>query len=119
MMRLYCAGPMRGLPEYNYPAFRELKAQLLMMGHLPISPVDRDKESGFNEKTDIPTQDFMRKALEWDLQQVCRSDGVVVLPGWRKSLGARAEVATARAVGLPVYILIRGATYHLRECHYV
>lgn len=118
-MILYCAGPMRGLPEYNYPAFRELKAQLIIMGHLPISPVDRDKETGFNEHSDIPDQGFMRKALEWDLQQVCRADGVVVLPGWRKSKGARAEVATARAIGIPVYLLIRGATTHLRECTYV
>ena len=48
----------------------------------------------------------LREALGADLAWICaEADAVAVLPGWENSLGAAAEVATARALGLPVWKL--------------
>lgn len=119
-MNLYCAGPMRGYLDYNFQAFFLAEKAIKDLGHVPINPARHDREMGFNEHIDIADQEYIRNALAWDLGQVCRSDGVVVLAGWRKSLGARAEVATARAIGLPIYILVRKAgIVELREATHV
>ncbi len=116
----YLAGPMRGYEAYNFKAFFAAETELKKMGHVPINPARHDREMGFNEKQDIATQAYLRNALAWDLGQVCRSDGVVVLAGWRKSRGARAEVATARALDLPIYIMVRKQGHiELREATHV
>ena len=45
----------------------------------------------------------LRDALAADLHWICtQADAVALLPGWETSLGATAEAATARALGLPV-----------------
>ena len=120
-MVYYLAGPMRGCHEYNFPNFFKAEKALEKMGHVAINPARHDKNLGFDEKAGEVTQQYLRDAMAWDLGQVCRADGVVVLVGWRSSKGARAEVATARAIGLPVYILVSraGEDPFLREAHYV
>jgi len=65
------------------------------------SPAERDlHEDGFD-----PTKDKPRPFIEYmrhDLPAVLASGAVAVLPGWRKSKGARLEVYTAQECGLPV-----------------
>lgn len=118
-MVLYIAGPMRGYDDYNFPAFFKAEAALEMLGHMPVNPARRDQAAGFDEKSPVVSQQFIRTALAWDLGQVCRSDGVVILAGWHSSRGARAEVATARAIGIPIYILVhRAGDVELREAHH-
>ncbi len=41
-MRLYIAGPMTGLPDFNYPAFEEARAQLESEGYAVLCPTDND-----------------------------------------------------------------------------
>ena len=45
----------------------------------------------------------LKEALLWDLQQVADADGIVLLDGWEKSSGARAELALAAALGKTTY----------------
>ncbi len=113
-MKIYLAGPMRGIPAFNFPAFYKAAAELRQQGHEVFSPAERDnqkhgtdiskgnatgdesvaaKEHGFN----------LREALGDDLAWVCaKADAVYALPGWKNSKGANAEVATANALGLKV-----------------
>ncbi len=120
-MILYIAGGMRGYEEYNFPAFDKAQVAIEKMGHIAISPAAHDRLSGFNEKSDKVTVAYLREALSWDLSQVCRADGVVLLAGWHSSKGARAEVAAARAIGIPCFILVHrtGQEPTLREAHHV
>lgn len=37
MTRLYVAGPMSGLPDHNYPAFREAATRLRDLGYQWVS----------------------------------------------------------------------------------
>lgn len=106
-MRLYVAGPMRGIPEFNFPAFDDAARQLRALGHEVFSPAEYDRMTGFDpadmtgqEPVDIDA--MLAKDLDWICQM---AEAVVVLPGWDKSSGVNAEIATAQALAKPVWTL--------------
>jgi len=95
MKRLYLSGPMSGLPLSNYPAFNAAAQQLRALGHHIENPAE-------NPPPACGTwQGWMRLAL----RQISEVDGVVMLPGWSKSRGARIEINLARDLGLRVWTL--------------
>lgn len=115
-MKIYLAGPMRGKPNFNFPAFDYASARLRSQGHEVFSPADHDREINGPGIEINPTGDeslcekthgfSIRDALSADLNWICReADAVALLPGWEQSTGATAERATAIAVGLTVIIL--------------
>ena len=109
-MKLYVAAPMRGLPDFNFPALLAAAKRLREAGHDVFCPAERDLGVGFNptgmngSHEDMAGAGFdLRAALGDDLAWITSTaDGVLVLPGWEQSHGATAEVATARALGLLV-----------------
>jgi hypothetical protein len=109
-MKIYLAGPMSGIPEFNFPAFNLAAARLRAEGHSVFNPAERDNE---RHGTDIskgnPTGDqavaakehgfSLRDALADDTRFIClEADAIALLPGWEKSPGANAEWALARAL---------------------
>ena len=116
-MKLYLAGPMRGYPQFNFPAFHEAAAQLREEGHEVFSPAERDikRHNGVDisvdnstgcEKTASRLHGFdLREAFADDTAWICRhADGLALLSGWETSKGACAEYALAAALGLPVFL---------------
>lgn len=113
-MRIYLAGPMRGIPYFNFPAFHAAAKELRDAGHFVFSPAERDQREhgeGFgmdnitgDEKFAAATHGFsLRKALAEDLSWIClEADAIALLPGWGDSKGAKAEYRTALALGLMV-----------------
>jgi Domain of unknown function (DUF4406) len=108
-LALYLAGPMRGLPEFNFPTFLLVGATLRQAGFTVFDPAEYDVSNGFDYHGLTGNEDLselgfdLRDALATDLEFIARkADGVAVLPGWEQSKGARAEVATALALSLPV-----------------
>lgn len=98
----YLAGPMRGIHEYNFPAFYAAAAALRKHGLDVWSPAENDvNQDGFDPAKD--TAHPMRHYMKRDLPAVLNADMVCVLPGWEKSQGAQLEVHVARACGIPVY----------------
>ena len=115
-MKIYLAGPMRGIPQFNFPAFDFAAAKLRAEGHEVFSPADRDRTIHGVVLEDNPTGDeqiavekvgfSLRKALGDDTAWICASaEAVALLPGWDKSKGAVAEAALAVALGLETIIL--------------
>jgi len=112
--RIYVAGPMRGIVEFNFPAFHAATAKLRAEGWLVFNPAEKDNErhgvdiSKGNVTGDesIAARDHgfnLREALALDLDFICReADAIALLPGWENSKGATAEHATAVALGLSV-----------------
>lgn len=92
-MKVYIAGPMSGLPEFNYPAFFAAADQLTAAGIEPINPARADGREGCKEWLD-----FMRASL----LDLAACDGIATLPGWQDSRGAALEVHIARSLDLPV-----------------
>lgn len=117
-MRYYLAGPMRGIPEFNFPAFMAAAAKLRAEGHEVFNPAEKDIErhDGVNISEGNATGDVevaakehgfdLRVALGQDLAWICAAaEAIALLPGWENSKGAMAEFATACALGLQVRIL--------------
>lgn len=101
MTKLYLSGPMSGLPEFNYPAFEEATQCLRAAGYDVVSPHELDREAGVDPNVEFTHTDRIA-AMKRDLIAVLESDGVAVLPAWKASTGAQAEVATAHSISLPV-----------------
>ena len=112
-MKIYLAGPMRGIPEFNFPAFHAAAAKLRANGHEVFSPAERDIErhNGVDISKGNATGDealatkqhgfSLRVALCEDLAWICKhADAVALLPGWGASKGANAERAAALALEL-------------------
>src|SRR5262245_23383467 len=60
--KIYIAGPMRGYPSYNFPAFDEAEAALTAGGWRVLSPAAMDRAIGFNPDKDEADEAFMIKA---------------------------------------------------------
>lgn len=100
-MKLYLAGPMRGYPKYNFPAFMDAERQLLSAGHRVFNPARRDiDEDGFDPEKD-PARPFI-EYMRHDLPEVLKADALVMLPGWRKSKGACLEAHVATQCDIPL-----------------
>lgn len=100
MTSLYVAGPMTGYPEWNFPAFEEATEALREHGFEVVSPHEIDLEDGFDPLSDGVDFD-LRSALERDVAEVLKADGLALLDGWEESSGATIEVLTASSKGAP------------------
>lgn len=106
--QVYLAGPVRGLPDWGFPAFHEAAGKLRIKGYAVFSPAENETKLGFNYTTgeylgrERSQREVMRDCLSW----ICEyADIVVLLPGWESSLGATAEMQAARALGIAVMTL--------------
>lgn len=108
---VYLSGPMRGYRWYNFPAFDTAAWILKSYGYSVISPAEWDREEGFNpfllpETTDwneFPeTHSKFVEVAKRDLLLVCAANTIAMLPGWEDSMGATAELAVAKWLGLNV-----------------
>jgi hypothetical protein len=102
MKTVYIAGPMRNHPAYNFPAFDAARDIGELKGFRVISPADLDRELGFDETRDTFGPDQLKSAVRRDAEALTICDAIAMLPGWEKSLGAQAELAIARWLGLEV-----------------
>lgn len=98
--RLYVAGPMTGLPEFNYPAFNTAADRLRDAGFPVLNPAETDPDD-YPHAYDGPTPPW-KWWLRQALAMVIQADAIAVLPGWESSKGARLEVHVATELGMPV-----------------
>ena len=116
-MNIYLAGPMRGIKDFNFPAFFAAAKKLRLEGHEVFNPAERDVDEFGAERLQTATGDEaeVAKALGMDRLALARhvflvdtwyickhADAIALLPGWENSKGARAERALAEAIGLQI-----------------
>lgn len=89
-MKLYIAGPMSGLPAFNYPAFHMAEAHLQALGYDTLNPARNPKRDSW--------EGYMKAAIA----QVVQSDGIAFLAGSHASEGARLELFLAGRLGIPI-----------------
>ena len=99
MRLVYLAGPYRDARgEYfvgqNIRAAASIAIELWRLGYAVITPHLNTAFFGGACPDEV--------WLEGDLVMMRRCDFVVLVPGWDKSSGTRAEVAEARRLGIPV-----------------
>lgn len=108
-MKAYVAGPMTGIPQYNFPAFDRAAEALRVMGYEVVSPAelddpeDRAKALASDDGAPQTAHHFGKSWADFLARDVkLIADGefavIVVLPGWEKSRGARLETFVANAL---------------------
>lgn len=124
-MRIYLAGPMSGIPSFNFPAFYDAAAALRAAGWSVISPAETDPPDVQAEALKSPDGKMVAgkcgsetwgDMLARDVKMLADGvlvdtkfshedshgaehythtrlpiEGIVFLPGWEKSKGARLE----------------------------
>lgn len=110
-MRLYIAGPMAGLPEFNFPTFNAVEDALMKAGYGVVNPAALDVhedwklEHSGDHATGRGVKDRQRAAfLKRDFHFLSTCDGIVMLNGWQSSTGACAELLMARIMDLDVFV---------------
>lgn len=106
-MRVYIAGPMRGIPYYNFDSFDQAAAMLRERGWDVFSPADADRAKGFDPSGLPPDHDWSKPMKGMDLNAVILEDvsellacdAIWLLPGWERSPGAVSEASVARWAG--------------------
>ena len=113
----YLAGPMSGRPQYNIPMFDAVASMLRVEGYDILSPAEMDSKDireiamkdtlaeGKGRLVDssgtIHTWgDFLSRDVKLVADEV---DGVILLPGWEESRGARLEAFVAISSGKACY----------------
>lgn len=103
--RIYLAGPMSGIPEFNFPAFNRAAYILQREGWEVFNPADKEGET-LSEESKIDGDPIkaqkggfnFRQVYAWDISKVIEADAIYMLPGWEASPGARGEHAVAVAM---------------------
>ena len=88
----YIAGPMRGLPQLNFPLFIEAEKKLKNRGWITFNPAtifDLNEDNRDQRR-------FVRRFTHIIINELRDGDAIIMLPGWENSDGARAE----RRVGI-------------------
>lgn len=107
----YLAGPMTGIPQYNFPAFDRAAAALRKKGYRIQSPAELDSPEErvrAMASADGSPGDYgnnWRWPLRRDADIVMNDDciGVICIEGWEASRGAKLETYIAEAFDKPIY----------------
>lgn len=91
-MRLYVAGPMTGLPDFNYPAFFQAAEHLRAAGYAVECPAEND----------LPPGREWHQYLRHAIKRMLDCDAVATLPAVEASKGARLEIYIAQKLGMQV-----------------
>jgi hypothetical protein len=94
---------MRGYPRYNFDAFEDAMKDLTRKGFDVVSPHKMDMDLGFNPDSGEYDDVFRDECVRRDVDALIRTEGAVFLPGWEKSVGARAERAVAEWLEHPCF----------------
>lgn len=90
---IYLSGPMTGYPGHNYPLFNTVARVLRRLGHTVYNPAE------FKYEGDFP----LRRAFAEYTRFICEdADTLMLLPGWEKSVGAKAEFGVAKACEITI-----------------
>jgi len=108
--KIYIAGPMRGIEQYNFPAFDVAAEKLFNEGWYPVNPADIDRDMGFYPEetpagfdwTQIPDTMDLREIIRRDVDELVVCQAIYMLNGWENSKGAKAELAIALWLGIEV-----------------
>jgi hypothetical protein len=103
---IYIAGPMSGIPEFNFPAFFAAEDRLSQEGWVVFNPAKKEHEEPLKACGSFATGDVdalsekangfdFKASYLWDIEHVIKSDAIYMLKGWEKGAGARGEHAVA------------------------
>jgi hypothetical protein len=102
---IYIAGPMRGMPGWNYEAFDAAEVRLRAAGWHPINPARTSRALGYRpDEACEATHEaiYLRHVMAVDVASIVQCGAIALLPGWERSLGTAVELALAQFLRLSV-----------------
>lgn len=126
-MQVYIAGPMRGEPDWGFPAFHRAERQLQEKGFETVNPARQESHSitGRPLRHKIPSiwggtgaDSLAGEIMRNDFKALLDCQAIVLLPGWTESQGALLELAVATACEMPVFELINGELHERGDVEY-
>ncbi len=105
---VYVAGPMHGQPDHGYPVFHKAEARLWEFDVIPLSPARGGPPLDAIARAEERYGDFRRSPIyqammRRDMGFVLMSKAIFLLPGWKASTGASAEVLTGGVIGCRLF----------------
>lgn len=91
--KIYLAGPMTGLPEFNYPAFNQTANVLRDLGHEVLNPAENP----------VPACGSWAGYMRMALAQLVQCECIVLLTNWPDSRGAVVEFDLGLVLGMEVF----------------
>lgn len=99
--KIYVAGPMRGLPEFNYPAFNRAELVLRNLGYEVVNPAKMGDKYGTADELNA-NKDLLDRLMHEELEAIAGCHAIYLLRGWERSFGARQELQLALMLGLEI-----------------
>lgn len=90
---IYVAGPMTGYINNNVEEFRRAEKHLRSAGWKQVVNPGSDEHQHF--AVPLVERGDMSSLAVYDLTQLLQCEAIYMLRGWQRSVGARAEHATA------------------------
>lgn len=101
--KIYIAGPMRGYPQYNYPAFNAADEWLTLQGWEVKSPAKISETFGTPSAIDANPY-LLERLMRYEIEVLKKCNAIYLLRGWERSVGAKAELAVALREGLEIIV---------------
>lgn len=101
---VYIAGPMRGYEKYNFPSFDLAASHFINAGFYVFNPAELDRAVGVNEDTTNLPPDFLRGAMDRDMNAITRCTHIALIDGWEASSGVRPEAVLSSVLDLKFYV---------------
>lgn len=110
--KYYLAGPMSGIDDNNIPAFREAAETLRAAGHEIVSPVEMDEAAKDPTVSFDSNPEKYWRFLARDIETIgVDCDGIVFLPDWFHSRGAKLEAMAGLMAQLDFFYYLSGEIY--------
>jgi hypothetical protein len=115
-MKLYIAGPMTGVPQFNVPLFDRVADELRAQKYDVVSPAELDSPEmraaamqsadGALAPLEKATKETWGQVLARDVRVLSDQgiEGIVLLPGWERSRGANLEATVGLLNGLKFFL---------------
>lgn len=120
-MKIYIAGPMTGIPQFNVPFFDQVANELRGLGYDVISPAELDSPEmraaalkstdGALAPLEKATKETWGEVLARDVRVLSDHgvEAIALLPGWQKSRGANLEATVGLLNKLAFYEYVEGS----------
>ena len=109
MEKIYIAGPMSGIPDYNKPAFIKAEEYLIALYQEEkespeiFNPINHEVSFLVQQGLARDMKEAYRMCMAIDCEYICKyATMIYMLQGWENSKGAVAEWFLAKCLGLRI-----------------
>jgi len=100
-MKIYIAGRMTGVKDYNKDQFNKIEKELKKQGYRVVNPIKLSYKLA--KKLGESIDNIERKYyIKNDIKELLKCDGIYMMKDWMFSEGATMEYMIARNIGLKI-----------------